>query len=148
MNKDYLYVGAQLVLFLIFLLPVPALRFSPGLLGWIGLPLSIAGLLFLLVALAQLGTSFTPFPSPKTAGRLVTTGTYAVARHPIYAAILPMLGGWGLAHGNGFQLLVVLVLSLLFYYKSRYEEGKLRRAYPGYAAYARSTPRFGWPFGK
>lgn len=47
------------------------------------------------------------------------------------------------------MVVLVVGLAVLFMAKARWEEARLRERYPGYADYARRTPRFvpGWPFG-
>ena len=149
-KKDIFWVSAQLALFLAYILPVRWLaKEVPSwlrVLGWGGV---IFGAGLLLVAVLQLGSTLTPFPSPKTHGRLVTSGTYRLARHPIYAGILWLLGGWALAHGNGYQGWIVQLLLVLFFYKSDYEETLLMEHYSEYAVYRKQVGRFfPWTFRK
>lgn len=142
--RDLIFVGLQGVLFV-------ALAFDFDL-GWRplrGLPV-IGGVLCAasigsgLLAVLQLGTGLTPWPSPRAGASLVTTGAYRYARHPIYAALLAFGVGVAVLTASPWRLLVTAGLYLLFWRKATYEERLLRERYPGYAAYAARTPRFGW----
>lgn len=71
--------------------------------GWSGMPAIVAyvvgatmlalGLLLLVTAALQLGTSLTPFPAPK-ADEITTTGTFALVRHPMYGGGILVALGW------------------------------------------------------
>lgn len=136
-KPDLLYVGTQLLLFVAITFEVAALRF-PVSEGWAGFGWAVcaAAVCFGLAAVLQLGTTLTPWPSPKTGGRLVTTGTYGIVRHPIYFSLIAFALGLALATGSGWRLSVAVGLWLLFRRKSAYEERMLRATYPSYADYA------------
>ena len=143
MTTDQRWVAAQLLLMIAYVLPVD-LHPEPSVPGsyWLGMAAVLFGGALLGVALLQLGTSLTPYPTPKRSGELVTTGAYRFARHPIYAGILWTLGGWAIAHHSVYQLIVMGALTVLFWFKSEYEETLLRRHYPTYADYQKRTGRF------
>lgn len=144
-RQDYFYVGLQGLLFLAYALVGRLYTFSVagGLVipGWL---LFVMGLLLVGIALVQLNTSLSPFPRPLPNGKLVTSGAFRLARHPIYAGILWAALGNALRTGSGGQLVVTGLLALLFYFKSAYEERLLDERYPEYAAYRQQTGRF-WP---
>ena len=81
-------------------------------------------------------------PTPNAHVGLVDTGLYAYVRHPIYSGVLIGAVGVALAHGHLVPILVALVMIVFFTFKSRYEEGLLRAAYPEYADYMTHTGRF------
>lgn len=141
--RDLVYVGVQALLLVALALDVDVgwrpLRGWP-ILGW-SLCATSAG--FGLVALLQLGGAITAWPTPRAASNLVTTGVYGFARHPIYAAIIATAAGLSIATGSPWRGLIALALTPLFWRKAEYEERLLRARYPGYADYARHTPRFG-----
>ena len=142
-RKDLLFVSTQLVLLALFLVEVAALRFPlPEWLRWLGAGLALIGGGWSLVAVLQLRTSLTPWPTPKAGGKLVTTGVYAYSRHPIYGGLLLGALGASLYLASGFHLVVTAALYALFYYKSGYEERLLRAVYPGYSDYAAGRRRF------
>ena len=107
--------------------------------GW-----RVAGVVLLLIggaggalAALRLGTNLTPFPRPRPRGVLVTTGPYAVVRHPIYAAVMALAFGWALVWGSLPTLGGATALLLLFDLKSRREERWLVDRFPEYPGYQR-----------
>jgi protein-S-isoprenylcysteine O-methyltransferase Ste14 len=142
-TNDYIFVGIQLLLFAAYVLEFPILNYSrPAWLGYLGLLLSVGGVCTGVLALLQMKTSFSPFPTPTAAGELVTSGMFAWARHPIYTSILLGAFGFALYAGSGYRVLIGLTLLTLFYFKSSYEEQLLTNRYPGYAAYKKEVGRF------
>ena len=112
------------------------------------LPLALQALAFFLtgfgsaasmLVLWRLGKSFSIMPEAR---KLVTSGPYAYARHPLYAAeIITALGmspqyqqPWAILMGGG-----VIVLQVT---RSLYEERVLVQAFPEYEAYRARTKRF------
>ena len=61
----------------------------------IGAVLAVAGIAFAVWAARSLGTSLTPFPKPLGTG-LVTSGPFAIVRHPIYTGGLAFFAGYAL----------------------------------------------------
>ena len=70
--KDYLYVSIQLVLFLVYVLPVQlwVLHFAEWL-RYSGLVLGIFGLVLGIMALLQINTKISPFPTPVSKSQLM-----------------------------------------------------------------------------
>lgn len=142
-RKDYLFVGIQILLFFGFIMDVEVLRLEIPV--WVrvsGAVLFIAGFLISGIAVLQLSTNLSPFPSPKTDAELVRSGLYKFIRHPIYTGIIFAGFGLGLATDSGFRLIVAGLLWLLFYLKSGYEEERLKTAYRDYEDYSKQTGRF------
>lgn len=143
-REDLLFVGSQLLLF-------AGLAYDPWgpqfdyptwlrVVGWLAMAVApVVGVL----ALLQLGGSFTPWPSPRAGGDLVTTGVYQWARHPIYACLIYFAMGLTIVTDSPWRGMMTGLLWLLFYYKSRYEERLLRERFPDYGAYAQEVRRFG-----
>ena len=67
---------------------------------------------------------------------VVTTGPYAVVRHPMYAGMLPVMLGLALWLGSTAAVLAATVPLMILVTRIRVEEGVLRAALPSYAAYA------------
>jgi protein-S-isoprenylcysteine O-methyltransferase Ste14 len=67
--------------------------------------------------------------------KVVSTGPYALIRHPMYAGSLPMVVGTPLALGSwwGFGALVLFIPALLW--RLLDEEKYLKRNLPGYTEY-------------
>lgn len=141
--KDKMYVFLQFLVFLAWLPEFEALKFIfPENLRWLALFGSGIGLLVILIAFLQLNTNLSPFPSPKQGAKLITSGAFAFARHPIYSGILFMAFGLSIWFHSGYKLIISFLLFLVFYFKSRYEEKRLRIHFPEYVLYSRETGRF------
>lgn len=142
--KDYLFVGIQGVLFLLFLI-LPQWRpvlFSDWL-RYAGLGMAVIAGLVVVLALLNLGESLTVYPTPKSGSHLKTHGLYQLARHPIYSGIIYGGLGWGAFQQNLGQITVALGLWILFYFKSRYEEAGLEQKYgEDYQQYKKKVGRF------
>ena len=144
-RRDLLFVGIQGILFAAWLpdlLSWP--QAIPSLVRWGGWGLAGVATLVGVLAALQLGSTLTPWPSPKRNGQLVTTGMYAIARHPIYATLLVFGLAISVATGSLWRTLVTLALYVLFCRKASYEERLLRHRYPDYDRYATRVARFGW----
>jgi protein-S-isoprenylcysteine O-methyltransferase Ste14 len=81
-------------------------------------------------------------PVPNQRAKLVTTGLYRFARHPIYTGVLCAALGAAVAHGNLIAVAIAILFIPFFTVKSMYEETLLRATYPDYDDYARRTGRF------
>ena len=98
-----------------------------------GAGLIAVGAAFGVWASRELGRALTPFPKPRPVG-LVTTGPFAVVRHPIYLGFLGVFVGYGLLTGV-LALALVGALGALWVGKTRLEERLLSDIYPDYAGY-------------
>ncbi len=115
---------------------------SAGALRALALAVMALGVVLALAAGFRLGRNLTPLPVPVADGRLVTSGVYAFARHPIYGGLLVLALGWSALAGSVGTLAATLALWALFEVKSRFEERALLARYPEYARYRAGTRRF------
>lgn len=67
--------------------------------------------------------------------KVISTGPYAVVRHPMYAGALPMLLGIPIALGSWWGVLAFLVIAPALIWRIFDEERFLVTGLPGYAAY-------------
>jgi protein-S-isoprenylcysteine O-methyltransferase Ste14 len=67
---------------------------------------------------------------------VVTSGPYALVRHPMYAGVIPMSVGTALLLGSWWALLWSLAIVALLGYRAVLEEATLASELDGYAAYA------------
>lgn len=111
-----------------------------------GLGLTILGGGLAFVSSRRLGRSLTPRPEPLAGAELVETGPYARARHPIYGGVIMFILGTALILDSLLGVVLSLGLVPFFYFKSEYEERRLRMRYPGYRAYRLRVPRRLIPF--
>jgi protein-S-isoprenylcysteine O-methyltransferase Ste14 len=85
-----------------------------------------------------LGRSFSLIPQAR---KLVTSGPYAIVRHPLYLVEEAAVAGVLLQYA-WFAALPFLVLHVTVQImRMQLEEKVLQKAFPEYAAYVRHTPR-------
>jgi protein-S-isoprenylcysteine O-methyltransferase Ste14 len=71
--------------------------------------------------------------------RVVSTGPYAIVRHPMYSAALVLTVGMPLALGSWWGLVTIVPGVLVFVWRLLDEERFLRRNLPGYAEYTQKV---------
>jgi len=67
---------------------------------------------------------------------VITSGPYAIVRHPGYASGLPMFVGMALAMGSLWALIPALITSVVLIVRARWEDAMLQAELPGYKEYA------------
>ena len=72
--------------------------------------------------------------------RVITTGPYAIVRHPMYVGLIAVLAGIPLLLGSNWAFLPVGVVALLLVIRMDFEDRMLRKELPGYEAYVLRTP--------
>jgi protein-S-isoprenylcysteine O-methyltransferase Ste14 len=70
------------------------------------------------------------------AHRVVSTGPYALVRHPMYSGIMLFFVGVPLLLGSWWGVAIALLFIVLFAIRARIEERALIDGLPGYADYA------------
>lgn len=142
-KKDILLVTIQFILLVVFYIPfIPTIFQVPVAVTYMGAVISIFGFLVILLAIIQLNKNLTPFPTPKQEGVLINSGLYKYVRHPIYSGIFIAAIGMAFYNSSYWQLTISLILLILFYYKSNYEESLLIEKFKDYEAYKKNTRRF------
>ena len=110
------------------------------LLFWLGAAVTVGGLLFAVWARAHLGRNWSRSVNIKQDHELITSGPYAVVRHPIYTGILTGFVGMAIAIGQVRGLIALALILLAFWLKFRMEEQWMRSQFgETYAAYAHRT---------
>ena len=142
-RKDILFVAAQFILFAAYLFEIPELRLEfPDNADWVNLILAGTGIVIILIALLQLNKNLSPFPTPRRNSELVVTGPFSYVRHPIYSGIMMTTFFMAIYSDSGYKLIICLLLVILFYFKSEFEEEQLEKKFSGYKSYKASTGRF------
>ena len=114
-------VGQILVFFPFF---GPRARFLPASpwLGALGVLLCFLGLVFAVAARRTLGRNWSGEVTTKVDHTLVTSGPYALVRHPIYTSAFVMYGGTALASGELHAMLGVALVAVAYARKIPMEE--------------------------
>lgn len=104
-----------------------------------GCVLFVSGFVGLIVSYRALGKNHSPWTRPIASGQLVTTGPYALVRHPVYSCYV--LLGLGLELSVGSLMGAGFVAAAFIYYdlRTREEERWLGAAYPGFDGYRRQV---------
>lgn len=114
-------------------LPLPLLRerFLPQTVWpfWAGSILTATGLLFSVWARLHLGANWSGTVTIKKEHELITSGPYAVVRHPIYAGILLAFMGSATACGEFRGVLAIVLVFWALLYKLRREEHWMREQF-------------------
>lgn len=126
----------------IALVVVPALDHR---LGWSAVPayVSLAGDLlivlgFLFIFFVVRENSYGATTIQVVEGQpVISTGPYAIMRHPMYAGALPLLVGTPLALGSWWGLIIAALLVPALVWRLLEEERFLSRNLPGYVNYTR-----------
>jgi protein-S-isoprenylcysteine O-methyltransferase Ste14 len=133
---------ADIFFLLAFLIPGLDHRF-----GWSTIPLW----LIIMSDLAILGGYFLVFLSFKEnvfAGRtvevfkgqkVISTGPYAIIRHPMYAGMIPMILFMPLALGSFWAIIPLIPVCIVIFFRILNEEKVLGRDLPGYNIYRKKV---------
>jgi len=107
---------------------------------WIGAALTVGGLLFAVWARVHLGRNWSRSVTIKRDHELITTGPYAMVRHPIYTGTLIGFLGTAIAVSQVRGMVALLLIFVVFWAKLRLEEEWMRTQFgETYAAYADQT---------
>jgi protein-S-isoprenylcysteine O-methyltransferase Ste14 len=107
---------------------------------WLGAAVTVAGLLFAVWARAHLGRNWSSSVTIKQGHELITTGPYAVVRHPIYTGMLVGFLGTAIAISQVRGFLAFVLIVVVLWLKLRMEEEWMRSQFgETYATYARHT---------
>lgn len=76
----------------------------------------------------------------KRGHKVITTGPYALVRHPMYTVVIVLLFAVPVALGSRFALILALFLTLLLIVRTHFEDRTLHAELEGYPEYAKQTP--------
>ena len=136
------FVLGQAVILLLLLFTNISFNVRVLKLGGLGIILESLGVIGILISAYSIRTSLTALPLPKDHGKLATDGLYRYVRHPMYTSVLVFALGLAVSSGEPYKYLLFICLTILFVYKSKYEEFYLAIKYANYHQYANKTPKF------
>jgi protein-S-isoprenylcysteine O-methyltransferase Ste14 len=111
-------------------------------LAWSGVVLCIAGLAFCIWARFTLGRNWSGVVTLKGGHELITSGPYALVRHPIYTGLLTMFVGTVIVLGHVAGIIAMPFVFGSLWIKLRYEEKLMLKQFPNeYAAYQQCVKR-------
>lgn len=142
-SKDYIFVSLQGILFIAFLGNIDFFNWQiPYWIQIASLLPALIGMVIIIKAILQLNKNLSPFPTPIQNGQLIKNGLYKYVRHPIYSGILMTCFSLSIYTESEYRFLITLLLYILFYFKSNYEEERLSNIYPEYPEYRKTRARF------
>jgi protein-S-isoprenylcysteine O-methyltransferase Ste14 len=113
---------------------------------WLGVGVTCGGLAFAVWARRTIGRNWSAIVTLKQDHELVTSGPYALVRHPIYTGLLFGFLGSAIALGQGRGLLAVAIFYLAALRKYRMEERWMHErfgvAYDAYRAHVKALVPF------
>jgi protein-S-isoprenylcysteine O-methyltransferase Ste14 len=108
---------------------------------WVGAGTTAAGLGFTVWARTTLGRNWSGIVTLKEGHELITSGPYALVRHPIYTGLLVAFLGSAMAHGEWRAALALAIAWAALWRKLKLEERwMLERFGDQYVAYQRRVP--------
>lgn len=114
-----------------------------GVTTWVGWGLLLASLLWVVVAQAQMGSSWRIGIDTGSRPPLVRQGVFAISRNPIFLGMRMSLLGLFLVLPNALTLAILLLGEALMQVQVRLEEDHLASAFGAdYAAYRRAVRRW------
>lgn len=108
----------------------------------VGLLLMAGGAAVNILGRLALGHNWANHATVYAEQTLVTSGVYALVRHPLYASLIWMFTGAALVYLNWAALLANLLIFVpMMIYRARLEEAMLAERFPEYAEYQRQVGR-------
>lgn len=71
--------------------------------------------------------------------KVITTGPYALVRHPMYISVIILLFAVPVALGSRYSLILALLLTVLLIVRTYFEDSTLHEELEGYPDYAKQT---------
>jgi len=107
---------------------------------WTGAAITACGLLFSIWARHHLGRNWSRAVTLKADHELITSGPYALVRHPIYTGLLLGFAGTAVALGEWRGLVAVALVFVALWSKLRLEENWMRAHFgEPYETYSRKV---------
>ena len=144
-SKGEWYLFSQILLILLHLIPpypkIENIAFPINIFfNFIGLVISIQGLIFSIKAFIDLGNNLTPLPYPMDESNLIKDNSYKNSRHPLYKGILFISLGICIFSLSLIHLTLLVSLAYILKIKALKEEERLKIKFPEYKKYIKEVP--------
>ncbi len=144
-SKGEWYLFSQIIIILLHLIPsypkIKHLAFSINIFCiFIGLAISILGLIIVIKAFIDLGENITPLPYPMNESSLIKNNSYQNVRHPLYKGLLFISLGICILSLSLIHLFLLISLAYILKIKALKEEERLKIKFPEYKKYIKKVP--------
>ncbi len=143
-NKQKWVVSvSNLLFFCIYLIPGSDKRY-----GWSNVPvwlvilsdlIFVMGYIFFFWVMRENSFAARTVQVEKGVQKVITTGPYAIVRHPMYLAVIIMFGITPLALGSYWGLIPFCIIGILLFFRISDEEKLLKEELDGYIEYMEQT---------
>jgi len=103
--------------------------------NFIGLFFISISIIFMLMAIKDLGRNLSPFPRPSANSSLITSGIYKFIRHPMYYSLVLISFGVFLTNLTFYYLSLTISLALIIKFKIYLEDQYLNIKFKNYSLY-------------
>ena len=110
--------------------------------GWTGLVIAMVGMALFVWAMVHLSAHYSPCYDAKLPSQIVSTGPYAMIRHPVYTANLLLILGVAVSTGSVWTMLNFIGLFAFYIHCAKIEEKALAQRFESYEYYLGQTGRF------
>lgn len=140
---DRLFI-ISLYLFFAFIIIIPGLDYR---FGWSNVPLLLKVVSFVILTLALIGVGFVMAANSwlsrnveiQKKQKVVSTGPYAIVRHPMYALFFWFDLAFPLALGSWWALIPGILVNIAIVIRTKLEDETLQKELKGYKEYIRKT---------
>jgi protein-S-isoprenylcysteine O-methyltransferase Ste14 len=124
-----MYVGFALIFYHPRTVPAHGRLYDVPAVAWLGTALTIAGVLYAVVARVHLGRYWSGTITLKEGHRLITTGPYRLTRHPLYTGFVIGVFGSALTAATAMAFAGAAIIFVSLVLKLRREEVLLSREF-------------------
>ncbi len=142
-KKEFLFLLTQFLLFALYFLNIQLVPFSwPEWFQYVlAIPIALA-IVIIFLGIFHLNDNLSYEDSGKQGIVFEFRGIYNYIRHPVYAGIILAMTSYAVLSVSIFKLIVTVLLTVVFYVKSNYEEKWLLKRYEHFRQYKQRTGRF------
>ena len=139
------YLILQILIISLHFIPAyPKITYIPNSISivfiFVGLLISIKGIIITINAFIDLGDNITPLPYPIKGSILIKNNSYQLSRHPIYKGLLFTSLGISISISSILHIFLFILLAYILKIKALKEEEKLKLKFADYQSYIKEVP--------